>query len=190
MQHLIYHLLPVWLLISRKVNKRSIDCSYAIGRLTFDLSLVSDWGRANLVLFNASKTQFLQVSTRHSLPDNYPLFFNDTKMSFSSTLNALGLSFTKNLNWQSHISTLAKSASKKLDVLWRLRPFFYPSQLLSLYKGLTLVNSGTFFLCLFFHLPMTWTLSKEKKSVKTPLILKWTSNHYFYFSYCPLHKVW
>ena len=47
--------------------------------------------------------------------------------AFSSTLNTLGLSFTKNLNWQFHISTLAKSASKKIGVLLRLRPFFSPS---------------------------------------------------------------
>ena len=99
----------------------------AIGRQTSELSLVSDWGRANLILFNASKTQFLQLSTRHNLPNNYPLIFNDIQLPLSSTLNTLGLSFTKNLNWQFHISTLAKSASKKLGVLWRLRPFFSPS---------------------------------------------------------------
>ncbi|ORD92879.1 hypothetical protein ECANGB1_2401, partial [Enterospora canceri] len=97
---------------------------------------VSNWGRANFVLFNASKTQFLQLFTRHNLPDNYPLFFNDTQLPLSSTLNTLVLSFTKNLNWKFHISTLAKSASKKLGVLWRLRPFFSPSQLLALYRGL------------------------------------------------------
>ena len=53
---------------------------------------------------NASKTQFLQLSTRHNLPDNYSLFFNDTQLTLSSTLNTLGLSFTKNLDWQFHIS--------------------------------------------------------------------------------------
>ena len=35
----------------------------AIGRLTSDLSLGSDWGRVNLVLFNTSKTLFLQFFT-------------------------------------------------------------------------------------------------------------------------------
>ena len=71
----------------------------AIGRLTSDLSLVSDLGRANLVVFNASQTQFLQLYTRHNFPDIYPLFFNDTQLPLSSTLNTLGLSFTKILNW-------------------------------------------------------------------------------------------
>merc|ERR1711980_48728 len=59
----------------------------AAERLTSDLSLISDWGRTNLVSFNASKTQFLHLSTRHNLPDIYPLFFNDTQLSPSSTLD-------------------------------------------------------------------------------------------------------
>ena len=46
--------------------------------------MISDWGRANLVLFNALKTQFLQLSTQHNLPDNYPLFFNGTQLPLSS----------------------------------------------------------------------------------------------------------
>ena len=108
----------------------------AIGRLASDLSLVSDWGRVNLVLFTASKSQFLQLSNRHYLPDNYPLFFNDTELPLSSKSNTLGLSITKNLNRQFHISTFAKSASKYLGVLWSLRPFFSPSQLIALYRGL------------------------------------------------------
>ena len=117
----------------QELNTSRID---AIKLLTSDLSIISDWGRANLVLFNASKTQFLHLSTRHNLPNNYPLFFNNTQLSPSSTLDILGLSFTKSLNWKSHISSLAKTASMKLGVLWRLRPFFSPYQLLTLYRGL------------------------------------------------------
>merc|ERR1711980_11675 len=105
----------------------------AADRLT---SVLSDWGKANLVLFNASKTQFLHLSNRHNLPDNYPIFFNNTQLSPSSTLDILGLSFTKTLNWKFHISSLAKSASSKLGVLHRLNQFFSPSQMLVMYRGL------------------------------------------------------
>ena len=98
---------------------------------TTPLSLVSDWGRAKLDLFNASKTQYLQLSNRHNFPDNYPLFFNDTQLTLASTLNTPGLSLNKNLNWQFHSATLANSVSKKLGVL--LISF---SQLLALYMSL------------------------------------------------------
>merc|ERR1712035_158174 len=93
--------------------------------LTSDLSVISDSGKANLVLVNASKTQFLHLSNRQNLPDNYPIFFNNTQLSPSSTLDILGLSFTITLNWKSHISSLPKTASMKLGILWRLRPFFF-----------------------------------------------------------------
>ncbi|MPC14199.1 hypothetical protein E2C01_006958 [Portunus trituberculatus] len=45
--------------------------------------------------------------------DNYPLFFNDTQLSPSPTLNIFGMSFTDNLNLKLHISFLAKTASVK-----------------------------------------------------------------------------
>ncbi|MPC37321.1 hypothetical protein E2C01_030795 [Portunus trituberculatus] len=96
----------------------------ATERLISDLSKISDWGRENLVVFNTSKTQFLHLSTRHNLPDNYLFFFSDTQLSPSSTLNILGLSFAHNLNWKLHISSLAKTAFMKLGILKRLRQFF------------------------------------------------------------------
>ena len=73
------------------------------------------------MLFSASKTQFLHLSTRHNFPNNYPLFLYDTQLSPSPTLNILGLSFISNLNWKLHISSLAKTASIELGDLCRLR---------------------------------------------------------------------
>ncbi len=53
----------------------------ATQRFAFDLSIISDWGRKNLVSFSASKTQFLHRSTRQQLPDTYPLFFDNPRLS-------------------------------------------------------------------------------------------------------------
>ncbi|XP_050717656.1 uncharacterized protein LOC126999291 [Eriocheir sinensis] len=108
----------------------------AAERLTSELTIISDWGKRNLVSFNASKTQFLHLSTRHNLRNTYPLFFDNTQLSPSSTLNILSLSLTQNLNWKLHILSLTKSASSRLGVLYCLRQFFSPAQLLSIYKGI------------------------------------------------------
>ncbi len=96
----------------------------AAERLTSDLAIISDWGRKNLVSFSASKIHFLHLPTRHNLANSYPLLFDNTQLSPSSTLYILGLSFTQNLNWKLHIS-LTKSASSKLGVLYRPRQFIY-----------------------------------------------------------------
>ena len=129
------HLSPSF---SRRPNQKQINdlCKDPTECLTSDLSTISDWVRKNLVWFNVSKNQFLHLSTRQNLLDNYPFYFNDTHLSLSSTLNILGLSFTKTINWKSHISSLAKSASNKLGVLCRLHQFFSLYQLLlTLYRG-------------------------------------------------------
>ncbi|MPC43626.1 hypothetical protein E2C01_037277 [Portunus trituberculatus] len=41
-------------------------------------------------------------------------------------MNILGLSFTHNLNWKLHISSLAKTASRKLGILRGLHQFLSP----------------------------------------------------------------
>ncbi len=104
--------------------------------MSSDLSLISDWGRENLVVFNAM-TQFLHLSTRQNLPDVYPLAFNNTQINPSPSLNILGVSFLSNHSRKTHIRSLAKTDSMKLGVLYRLRGFFSTTQLLALYRGLT-----------------------------------------------------
>ena len=107
----------------------------ALARLSSDLSFISDWGRENLVAFNASKTQFLHITTRTDLPD-ISLSFDNTQITPSSSMNILGVSFSSDLSWKDHIISLAKSASQKMGMLFRLRYFFTPKQLLSVYKGI------------------------------------------------------
>src|ERR1700755_3649759 len=87
-----------------------------------------------MVVFNASKTQFLHLFTRHNLPYNY-IFFENTQLKPSSVVNILGVSFSCDLSWKDHIISLSKQASKRLGVLRRLRGFLTPPQLLALYRG-------------------------------------------------------
>ena len=51
-------------------------------------------------------------------------------------INFLGLSFTKSFKWKFHISSFAKTGFMTFGVLCRLRQFFSPYQLLTLYRGL------------------------------------------------------
>ena len=85
-----------------------------------------------MVVFNASKTQFLHLSTRHNLPHNYDIFFENTQLKPSSVRNILGVSFSRDLSWKDHITSLSKQASKRLGVLRRLQNYFTPPQLLAL----------------------------------------------------------
>ena len=48
----------------------------------------------------------------------------------------LGVTISSDLSWKPHIQEIAKSASNKLGILFRCRPFFTCEQLLRIYKGL------------------------------------------------------
>src|ERR1700755_1876895 len=58
-----------------------------------------------------------------------------TQLKRSSVLNIIGASFSRDLSWKDHITSLSKQASKRLGVLRRLQNYFTPPQLLALYKG-------------------------------------------------------
>jgi hypothetical protein len=98
----------------------------ALEQLTSDLSRISNWGRENMVVFNAAKTQFFHLSTRRNLPHNYNISFENTQLKPSPILNNLSVSFSRDLSWKDHIISLSKSASKRLGVLRLLQNFFTP----------------------------------------------------------------
>ena len=53
-----------------------------------------------------------------------------------SSINILGVQISSNLSWRDHIVQIAKSATRKLGVLFRCRRYFSSDQLLKLYVGL------------------------------------------------------
>ncbi|KAL7630118.1 UNVERIFIED_CONTAM: hypothetical protein RMT77_019747 [Armadillidium vulgare] len=85
----------------------------ALEQLTSDLFRISNWGRENMVVFNASKNPILHLSTRHNLTHNYDIFFENIQLRPSSVLNILGVSFSRDLSWKDHITSLSKQASKR-----------------------------------------------------------------------------
>ena len=99
-----------------------------------DLQSISEWGTRNLVKFNTSKTQLLTISISNT-PSNYPIIFEDSEIPSLNSVNILGLQISSSLSWRDHIVQIAKSASKKLGVLFRCKQHFNSAQLFKLYTG-------------------------------------------------------
>ena len=99
-----------------------------------NLQRISEWGTRNLVKFNTSKTQLLTISLSNT-PSNYPIIFEDSKIPPINSVNILGLQISSSLSWRDHIVQIAKSASKKLGVLFRCKQYFNSAQLFKLYTG-------------------------------------------------------
>ena len=99
-----------------------------------DLQSISEWGTHNLVIFNTSKTQLLTISLSCT-PSNYSIIFDDSEIPPFNSVNILGLQISSSLSWWDHIVQIAKSASKKLGVLFRCKQYFDSAQLFKLYTG-------------------------------------------------------
>ena len=98
---------------------RSISASF----LSNDLTVIEKWGKDNLVSFNQSKTKQAVISRKRS--QNFPaVLMNSDELDTSASFTQLGLSLSSNLTWKTHIHSLAKHASQKLDFLARARRFF------------------------------------------------------------------
>ena len=112
-------------------SQSHIDMSSTINS---DLQSISEWGTRNLVKFNTSKTQLLTISLSNS-PSNYPILFENSEILPPNSISILGLQISCSLSWRDHIVQIAKSASKKLGVLFQCKQYFNSAQLFKLYTG-------------------------------------------------------
>ena len=115
-------------------NARSQSRLAISSTINSDLQSISEWGTRNLVKFNTSKTQLLTISLSNN-PSNYPIIFEDSEIPPLNSVNILGLQISSSLSWRDHIVQIAKSASKKLGVLFRCKLYFNSAQLFKLYIG-------------------------------------------------------
>ncbi|KAJ2947549.1 hypothetical protein O0L34_g17337 [Tuta absoluta] len=105
-----------------------------VERTDLTLSLVSQWGDDNLVSFNATKTQACLFTAKRS-PFDWTPTFRGTSVPVTDRLELLGMELTSNLNFGATIEYKAQTAAKKLGVLNRVKRYFTPGQLLTLYKA-------------------------------------------------------
>ena len=63
------------------------------------------------------------------------------------SLSMLDVSVASDLSWSEHISSVAKSASRKTGFLFRSKRFFTPLHLLTLYKAQIALVSNTALIC-------------------------------------------
>ena len=112
----------------------SQSCLPMSSTINSDLQSISEWGTHNLVKFNTSKTQLLTISLSNT-PSNYQIIFEDSEILPLNSINILGLQISSSLSWRDHIVQIAKSASKKLGVLFRCKQYFHSAQLFKLYTG-------------------------------------------------------
>ena len=102
--------------------------------LESDLRDTVDWGKKQLVDFNAGKTQLVSFdwSNNTSAIDEK---IDGSVLEEKSSFKMVGLTFSSKLDWGSYIISIAKTVSKKIGALIRSMKFLSPEVDLYLYKS-------------------------------------------------------
>ncbi|KAJ8713483.1 hypothetical protein PYW07_013853 [Mythimna separata] len=105
-----------------------------VERTNDSLQAVSKWGEANLVGFNAAKTQACLFTAKRS-PFTLAPAFRNVSLECTDRLQLLGVDISSDLNFERSIESKAKIAARKLGVLAKVRRYFTSGQLLMLFKA-------------------------------------------------------
>ena len=93
--------------------------------LESDLPDFVDWGKKWLVDFSAGKTQLVLFDQCNN-NDSIDVKMDGSTLKKKSSFKMLGFTFSSKLDWGFYIISIAKTASKKIEVLIRSTKFFSP----------------------------------------------------------------
>ena len=101
------------------------------GELELDLRSIVEWGNRWRVTFNATKTTL--SFNRHRYPVLVPVEMNGIKLPVETSFPLLGLTFTRSMDWEPYIRSIAKAASRNVGSLYRAHHFITPESILYQY---------------------------------------------------------
>ena len=87
------------------------------GIISHDLNIISNWSKQWLVSFNPQKTEFLYYGHQQS-PS---LEFEMTMLTPSFSHKHLGVTFSNDYKWKSHINNIITSPSKLIGIMRNIK---------------------------------------------------------------------
>ena len=111
--------------------------------LSHDLEKLSKWLVSNRLTLNATKTEFMLISSRQrltTLSDTLELSIDNVLSEQVPSVKSLGIYIDDNLTWHSHIDKLCKKIASAIGVIKRVKPFVPQSTLLNIYNSLVQSN--------------------------------------------------
>ena len=102
-----------------------------------DLQNIHNWSQKWLISFSAQKTKS-RISNKHDRLLNPPVVFNNINISEVSHHKYLGLEFSYNLKWNTHIDSISCKANQRLNMLLPFKYKLDRKTLEMMYKALVL----------------------------------------------------
>ena len=91
------------------------------------------WLNINRLALNVSKTNFVIFRANKSLYHNVTLIMNRKAITQASHVKYLGVFVDEHLNWNNHVSHVAKKIGRGIGILAKLRQYLTPQMLKNVY---------------------------------------------------------
>lgn len=101
--------------------------------LNRDLARINEWSKMWLTTFNPSKTEVLFISNTENA-NSISLQFDGTILQPVDSHRHLGVIFSSNAKWQTHINAIFDSCMKKVNVMRKFKYILNKHVLLRIYK--------------------------------------------------------
>ena len=85
-----------------------------------DLNEMDIWSNKWLMSFNTDKREIMIFSNR-SVPENVDFSFNGNSVAITTSHKHLGVTFSNDAKWNTHLDNIKSSVSKYLNILRKLK---------------------------------------------------------------------
>ncbi len=112
------------MILSLYISSRP-DETHQIEKLTECIVYIKNWMTSNFLLLNSEKTEVLIIGPKNTTCNNlehYLTLDGCSVNSSSSSVRNLGVLFDSNLSFESHVSSICKTAFFHLKNISKLRP--------------------------------------------------------------------
>jgi len=92
------------------VSGKKDELPSLITMMETSLASLDEWFRANALKVNASKTQLITLGSRQNLQKlpNFEIAFRDSPLKPCNEVKNLGVTFDKNISWDSHVGVISQ----------------------------------------------------------------------------------
>ena len=111
------------------------DPNSVYDKLESVLSTTTEWFKRNHLILNLSKTTYMHIRPTPDFLTNYPPN-RSIKIDSTEQTKFLGVTFSSDLSWQSHINTVTKKIKPGIAMLFKLRHSLPTPALLQIYFSL------------------------------------------------------
>ena len=127
----------IYLLMTQTSVFSSKNLDYLQSVVNQELSVISEWLKANRLALNIDKTNFVIFNSLKNKPYKpVVLKIEDNAIKQKQSIKYLGILIDSNLSWKPHINELSKKLSRTIGILYKICFFANTKILLMLYFSL------------------------------------------------------